>query len=121
MSDPDLSLARIPFGRSKAIATVGAILFSVALRAAAPELARAKHLPIPQGCYGFQECHCCSGSNCCDTTCIGHAHSHGCPTQAQCWYTCVNGLTYQCCDFHVTWDGELPFCICRGFVEGPTC
>lgn len=122
MRSDDVSLEAIPFGRSRTITAVGATLFSLALRLSSPELARAAHLPVPQGCYIFKECHCCSGSTCCENSCLWHSeHDHGCPTSAQCWYTCVGGLTYQCCDWHVTWDNTATFCMCRGLVEGPTC
>lgn len=121
MSSQEVSMVGVPFGRARAIAAVGGLLFAAALRFSAPEVARAAHLPIPQGCYGFKECHCCSGSNCCESTCVGHSHSHGCPTGTQCWYTCVNNNTYLCCDYHVTWSGSETFCICRGWIPELTC
>lgn len=106
----------VPFGRSRALALFGAALFSLTLRVLAPDVARANHYGA-NPCYGFNQCHNCSGTTCytsggaqCQpcTTC-------GCPTQTQCWYTCSCGSDIRCCDWYD--QGAGYYCICRAAVK----
>lgn len=113
--------ARVPFGRNRALALVGGVLFSAALQLTAPKLARAGHGADPYPCAGFGACHCCSGSTCCEGGCSwpGGSHTH-CSSGTQCWYVCSseNDL-YKCCDWHSTEQtrNDNGHCICREFIN----
>lgn len=95
----DQALANVPFGRNRFLRTLGIVLFGLATRLVAPQLARAYHGSPPHPCYAFGQCHCCNGTQCCGGNCQ-YPGSLGCPGGGQCWYTCVGseGL-YQCCDW----------------------
>jgi hypothetical protein len=74
--------------------------------------ARADHLPPPDGCYGYNRCHCCS------TTCGPVRPELGCPTGTGCWtYVDESACrTYRCCDYL---ENGRP-CLCRT-VAFPGC
>jgi hypothetical protein len=106
-------LVRVPMGRSRALAIVGGTLFSLVLQATAPKIARASHLPVPYPCYGYKQCHCCSGGVCCESGCT--SLSGNCLSSGQCWYTCDCQNTYQCCDFQG--GANTSPCICSYIVS----
>lgn len=112
-ADPEI-LARVPFGRNRALALIGGTLFSFALQLTAPRVARASHGAIPYPCFGYGVCHCCSGFTCCESGCFNPGNV-GCPTAGQCWITCDCQNNYQCCD----WGGSSTGgnCICSGIVS----
>ena len=102
--------------RSKVIAVASSAILYWTLRLTAPEVARAAHLGVPYPCFGYGQCHCCSGSTCCESGCLWHSdHSHGCPSGGQCWYTCIQatGDVYQCCD----WHSNTGLCICSTLTQ----
>ena len=113
----DPRLRQVRFGRNKMLRLLGAGLAGVATSVAARSPAYAWHGATPTYCYGYGVCHCCSGSNCCASNCVGHSHSHGCHSGGQCWSVskyvgggCYN--IYRCCDWH---EGSH-YCICRAYT-----
>lgn len=113
----DRLVARVPFGRSRFLGFLGATLFGLITRMVTPQFVSAAHGNVPTPCFGYNNCHCCSGANCCESGCYWHSsHAHGCPTGGQCWNSCnYDGdgccYSYQCCDWHSS-DG---LCICRRY------
>lgn len=117
-------LSKVPFGRRRFFALVGSGFFGVAMRLAAPDVAKAWHGGDPYPCYGFYLCHCCSGSTCCESTCTWPANHSHCPSGTQCWYACYCTVYFRCCDWHTKDSGgSLRHCICKGVVGscGPIC
>lgn len=124
------TLARVPFGRNRFLRALGVALFSLAARLAAPRLAHAYHGSTPYPCTNLNECHCCSGSNCCTTSDCGgndcrYLFHLGCPGGGQCWYTCVSEGLYQCCDWQEQIRVDPEFCewkncVCATYI-GPMC
>lgn len=113
----DEVLDEVTFGRSRALAVIGALIFSAAATIAAPRLARAADGLAPWPCAGLGACHCCSGTSCCEAGCSwDFSHSH-CSSGGQCWFTCTGcpGDYYECCDWHTTLPG-FHACICRAFL-----
>lgn len=104
-------LERVPFGRNRFLAGVGAIVVGLAGRLITPEVAKAYHGPPPPGCYGYGECHCCSGCTCCSSGCQNWGWV-GCHTGLQCWYHCIGTTLYKCCDWKSP-AGPNIYCICR--------
>lgn len=105
------ALDDIPFGRNRLLATIGAAAVGLAGRSITPEVASAYHGPEPPGCYGYGECHCCSGCTCCSEGCENWGDV-GCHTNLQCWFTCIGTTLYKCCDWKSP-AGPQIFCICR--------
>jgi hypothetical protein len=105
------TMARVPFGRSRALGTLSVALFGLATRMLTPRPVLAAHGPVPSPCFGFGQCHCCNGDNCCQNKCKYKKYL-GCPSTGQCWYSCGPGPQgfglYHCCDFSSP-DGP---CIC---------
>ena len=117
-SSDDAILEKTLFGRNRALKVMGAALFGLALRVAAPQIARATNTDPPYPCLVLPQCHCCSGTTCCEAGCNwpGGDHTH-CSTGGQCWYTCVTGgSVYQCCDWH-TLEGTSHACICSELTQ----
>lgn len=97
----------VRFGRSRFLAALGAVVFDLAVRRAAP--AEATHTSS-YPCDG-PACHCCGTSNC--TPVSGACYQYG--GNGHCWYICwraSNGNTqyYKCCDFQSA-VGNI--CTCR--------
>lgn len=113
----ELVPGNVPFGRSRALKVIGAALFGFALRISAPQLAEAAHFPVPYPCSSYGQCHCCSGSTCCEAGCTWDGISH-CTSGGQCWYTCIptTGDVYQCCDWH-TQEPAGAHCICSTLTQ----
>jgi hypothetical protein len=115
--DPkDPRLGQVRFGRNKLLRLLGASLAGVATSVAAKKPAYAWHGSPPGSCYGYGACHCCSGSNCCVSGCVGHSHNHGCSSRTQCWtvqvrYSSDCYRVYRCCDWH-----SPNLCICRAYL-----
>ena len=115
----EVRLDRARFGRRKFVAGVGAALTSAAGALWFPERASAA---CPwAGCYGYDMCPSCSGTQCTASGC--YAGVFGCPTGVQCWGACPNGgpNQYKCCDwglpgFVSTCGHPDGFCICRGYM-----
>ncbi len=106
------NLSESRLARSRFLTLLGGGLVGLAVRVFTPEAARANHNPPPSPCFGYGKCHCCSGGDCCTSTCFWHSdHIHGCPSGFQCWRTCSGGTLYRCCDWH-SGDGS-GLCICR--------
>ena len=107
-------LDRVPFGRRRFLARTGAVLTGVAARLWFPNAAFAA---VPNGCHGYNECTCCSGSTCCRGDCRGGYY--GCESGTQCWYSCayIGSTLYRirCCDWGYGTSGR---CICRA-ITGP--
>jgi len=120
-------LARVPFGRSRALALIGGALFGLALQIVAPQYARAGHGAAPFPCGGFGVCHCCAtGINqptCCENGCTPLTDHSDCRSGTQCWYTCSCGDYYICCDFNtLEQNNNHGHCICSQWVGTcPTC
>lgn len=101
-------LAAVPFGRSKALRTLGVVLFGAVATAVDQRRATAAPDSAPVPCSGFNQCpHCsycaCTCSNCrsLTTTCKeGDGH---------CWITCYNRRLSKCCDYYCPNFGN---CIC---------
>lgn len=116
------SEAAVAFSRSRLLGRVATGLISIALWASVPKSVQAGHGTPPSPCFGFGECHCCTGSNCCSSGCTwpGGGHTH-CPSGGQCWTTCVNvpdpipDELYRCCDWHDTL-GDVDHCVCREYL-----
>lgn len=117
IGDPtDPALERVRFGRSRALALLGGLLFSAALRVTAPDLASANHVSS-YPCFGYKLCHNCSGTQCIDTCGTPCTDGYlGCPNGTQCWYTCYCRAEYLCCDWVDNCAGYT--CICRAYI-GP--
>lgn len=110
-------LARVPLGRSRALALLGGLLLNAAVKVATPELASAQPYP----CYGHPACLACSGSTCTQSGC---QVSLSCPdTGQQCWTTCDCTNLYRCCDWVYTQGQQQVVCICSGIIStcGPPC
>ena len=110
-------LADVPFGRNRVLAMLGGALIGLSVRMISPTAARGDHGPVPQWCYGYGVCHCCSGHTCCASGC-SYSEWLGCPTGGQCWFVCdpnINRL-YRCCDWQQA-DGG--YCICMGLTGIP--
>lgn len=104
----------VPLSRSRFLAKVGTALVMAAAAGWFPKEAQACFIPNP--CFGYCECGCCSGSTCCEFCCL--SGNYGCPSGQQCWYSCAyDGGTlylYQCCD----WGGHCGTgtCLCRAVL-----
>lgn len=110
-------LAQVSLGRSRALAVLAGVLFGVALQLTNPQLARASHKSVPYPCFAYPECHCCAGFSCCPQgTCGPPGQYLGCPSGAQCWYTCDCTELYKCCDWLDPAAGNTR-CVCSGFIE----
>lgn len=107
----DASSSTLPLVRSRFLALTGAVVFGIAGRLVAPNVAGATHNPTPPGCGGFNECDCCNGTTCSCCSWPGGSHYH-CSSTLQCWNACVNGVLYRCCDWH---QDEVD-CICSAQI-----
>lgn len=105
--------SRNPITRNRFLAISGATLTSLATGAWFAQEAQA--CSVPNGCHGYCQCSCCSGSSCCGGC---TAVTTACESGGQCWYTCAYwGSTlykFRCCD----WRKNGSNCICRGTI-GP--
>jgi hypothetical protein len=96
----DQALTNVSFGRNRFLRALGVALFGLVTRLAAPQLAHAYHGSPPAPCFGFGQCHCCSGTQCCNPAGCQYPGSLGCPGGGQCWYTCIGGSQlFKCCDW----------------------
>lgn len=116
VADTDLTQAR--FGRSRFLAGAGAALTAVAGALWFPQRASAT-CPY-QGCFGYDMCPSCTYSECTARGC--YYGNFGCPSGRQCWYACVRGNTYACCDwglngFYGSCTRTRNRCICRGIAR----
>lgn len=106
-------LSRVPFGRNKLLRVLGIGLFSLAIQAVLPpQVARANHSSA-YPCYGYGMCHCCNGDWCCDSGCTSLTNTCWNPGDGHCWFMCVSGILWHCCDFNSPSYGR---CICRKAV-----
>jgi hypothetical protein len=104
-----------PMKRSRFLAAAGATVFGFATKMVIADQAQATHEAPYAGCYGCNMCDCCvsgPGCSCCDGN--GPCYNCGCPTNpsSACWYSCVSGNLWKCCDFH---QGGV-CCICRQYI-----
>jgi len=115
------TLAQVPLGGNRILGSLGGMLFGLVARLAAPGVVSAAipNAPTPYGCGGYAGCDCCSGVVCCDNGCQNS--SGGCSSpDGQCWYSCVGGTYYECCDYYApnSYYGQ-PYphnCICSVFA-----
>lgn len=102
--------------RNRFLAVTGSTLAAMAVSIWFPREAAEASCYIPNGCHGYCQCSCCSGSHCCRSDCRGGYY--GCESGTQCWYTCAYSgstlLKFKCCD----WGTNNGNCICQGYV-GP--
>ncbi|HEX2296418.1 MAG TPA: hypothetical protein VHN37_14065 [Actinomycetota bacterium] len=122
----DSILARVRFGRNRFLKLAGTGLAGLAVQVFVPKQALAAHGNIPQYCSGFGVCHCCSGTECCESRCSWPStpHTH-CSSGGQCWNVCTapscsepcasTGTLYRCCDWHCG-DCNQGHCICRANI-----
>lgn len=117
LSEPVL-LTR-PLRRQRFLTVAGAALFGFATKMVLAEQAQALHEPPYAGCFGCNMCDCCvwgPGCTCCSGD--GPCYNCGCPTNpsSACWYSCVSGSYWKCCDFK-QWNGSYyQCCICRQYI-----
>ncbi len=106
-------LRRIPFGRSRALAVLTAVVFDTVLRVTAPKMAAATHTGAPP-CTGGA-CHCCQDLSICGT--LYENTNEACPSGSNCWTVCDNCQTlYSCCDRRHYLDPQhstYEVCVCR--------
>jgi hypothetical protein len=105
-------------GRSRFLTILGGGLVAGATKLAITTTpAYAWDSPEPSPCFGYGLCHCCSGSDCCQSECY-YTHYDDCPGGGQCWTTAVpvgGGCydLYYCCDYSVSGFNPHKHCICR--------
>lgn len=101
------------FTRNRFLAVAGTTLTAIAANLFFPQEAQACY--IPNGCHGYCQCSCCSGSTCCRSDC--KSGYYGCESGGQCWYTCAYDgcclYRFRCCDWAYAGSGR---CICRANV-----
>jgi hypothetical protein len=110
-----VELDKTRFGRRRFLAGVGTTLTAAAGAMWFPERASAV-CPLP-GCFGYDMCPSCVGTQCTASGCTpGY---YGCPTGTQCWGACISHNQYKCCDwglpgFYGPCKNVYDRCICRG-------
>lgn len=98
----DLSAVRL--GRNRALALLGGLLFTTALRVVFPEAADATHLSPYPCSSALGRCHCCTG-------CQGYTAAETCFAGGSYWFVCNCGTEWKCSDW--VRDATQEFCTCN--------
>lgn len=115
----DRALVNVHFGRNRFLRALGIAIFGYVVQMVAPETAHAYHGSTPYPCFGFGQCHCCSGTSCCTTDGCQAVAGVGCPGGGQCWTTCASNNLWRCCDWKekpcptCAWQ----YCICGRRIQ----
>lgn len=98
--DAELDSYRVVDGRGLAVrrrtflAYAGAAMVTFGMKLGLPSTGAAA---LPSACYGFRQCACCNGGECCEGGCT--MAYLGCYTGNPCWVGCAsNHNRYWCCD-----------------------